>query len=623
MAHIFATDLQLTDTSTEILNSPIPKWNRTDNALPKENQKMTNMKNITSMTCLDLLHFTMMETQKSQHTRRDYGDAIKRLPNAYGRNRLEDIQMDLSDFQARFHRKAFDPSMFKTKAAYLAWRRKVIAAMKEFSGTSRPQSFDDGWSILQRRADAFVRTHLDFHTRSPLSLATLAAVARQDGISPHGFSREYITKKIVTLDSVKARSVRKGCMFIDRLRDEAPDLLGVLPPASIGSLPSTRRGKLPSPPDNFLIEMNTWITEYCAGEIDEITGDADGEKSDATRNNYRAAFKKYLGYAQRSGLLQNVTTLRAALRDDIALAVMREMIACNDPTLRLAERVQCQYLEDICRLSKSRGIEPGAILRALKTNKTLKSGKKQRAVMSPKSKKFCQWLLASRQNEMLYRSLHIRFHNRAIELMSRLSHEHVPDGWSEVRRLGTLAAMSAIWAWGVPLRVGNMCSLTLYGDKPQIFLPMGKTVNLRIVVAKEETKNDRGLNHRISPGRHRGIEIVEWYISTIRPLIPGAENSKFLFPAPGGSGKAIGTGVVGTWLGRKAAQEGIVITPHHFRHAAASLYIRQFPGAYDHVAQLLDDTPEVVHRYYSWIDEEAVLTDVQNNIMLISGFNNV
>mgnify|MGYP006101993361 CR=1 FL=1 len=102
MAHTFATDLQLTDTSTEILNSPIPKWNRTDNALPKENQKMTNMKNITSMTCLDLLHFTMMETQKSQHTRRDYGDAIKRLPNAYGRNRLEDIQMDLSDFQARF-----------------------------------------------------------------------------------------------------------------------------------------------------------------------------------------------------------------------------------------------------------------------------------------------------------------------------------------------------------------------------------------------------------------------------------------------------------------------------------------------------------------------------------------
>jgi hypothetical protein len=24
------------------------------------------------------------------------------------------------------------------------------------------------------------------------------------------------------------------------------------------------------------------------------------------------------------------------------------------------------------------------------------------------------------------------------------------------------------------------------------------------------------------------------------------------------------------------------------------------------------DTPEVVRRYYSWIDEEAVLTDVQN-----------
>ena len=570
---------------------------------------------------MDLLYFTLMESPKSRPTRKDYGDAIKRLPVLYDRNRLEDIPLDLVGFKSRFDRKAFDPAHFKSENAYLAWRRKVIAAMKEFLGVGRAPVFEDGWTDLQRRVDVVVRVHPDFHPNSALVLSGLVALARNKDIQPHTLSREMICQELPELHCQKAHSVRKACAFLDRLHDEATDLHDLLPAKKIGPLDTVRRSKLPPPPAVLMAQVDAWISDYCDGVIDEITGDVEGGSSLSTRYGYRAAFTKYLGYAQKSETLDGITALSAALSDSIALPVMREMITCSDPTLRLSERAQCQYLENIVRLAKNQGIVTPAISKALTTNRSLKSGKKQRRVMSPEAKKFCQWILASRRNEMLYRSLHIRFYNRAVELQETLRHTHVPRGHETMRQLGVLAAMSAIWAWAAPLRIENMCALSLYGPAPQVFLPKGKKTKIRIHISAEDTKNNRIINQSMSDEKHRGVEVVNWYVSTVRPTIPGAENSPFLFPTSGGSGKAISKNVARTWLSRHIGQEGLAMKPHWFRHAAASLYIRKFPGAYDHVAQLLDDTPEVVRRYYSWIDDEAVLTKVQQNILEISGFN--
>jgi len=66
------------------------------------NQKMTNMKDGTSKTFLDLLHFTMMESSKSQHTCRDYGDAIKKLPSEHGRKWLEDMPLHFGPRARRY-----------------------------------------------------------------------------------------------------------------------------------------------------------------------------------------------------------------------------------------------------------------------------------------------------------------------------------------------------------------------------------------------------------------------------------------------------------------------------------------------------------------------------------------
>lgn len=65
---------------------------------------------------------------------------------------------------------------------------------------------------------------------------------------------------------------------------------------------------------------------------------------------------------------------------------------------------------------------------------------------------------------------------------------------------------------------------------------------------------------------------------------------------------------------------GIAMNPHWFRHAVASLYIRKNPGGYDHIARLLGDTPATVRKHYAWIDDAAVLDQVQREILCMGGF---
>lgn len=240
--------------------------------------------------------------------------------------------------------------------------------------------------------------------------------------------------------------------------------------------------------------------------------------------------------------------------------------------------------------------------------------------MSLEARKFCAWLLDSRRNELLYRSLHLRFHTRYLDEVALLeAGGWVPRRRARLKQLGYLAAMTALWTWCAPLRIANMCSLRLYGNRPQIWLPSGSRKEVRLKLAASEMKNARAIDHRLLPGRHKAVETIAWYVEHVRPLHGDGDTSEYLFPAQK-SGGHVSANCVRNWLYTHAAAEGIKIKPHWFRHAAATLYIRKFPGAYDHVAQLLDDRPEAVRRYYSWVDDLAVMDDVQRNILEMSGF---
>jgi len=574
-------------------------------------------------TATDLAWFIHRESKWSRPTKADYVRSVKRLPDLMGRTRLEDVIIDLDDLEARFPLDGFDPAHFASQNAYRAWRRKIMASVKAFAGQARPRRYDDEWSALNLSVEVFTLDHPDFRVSAVRSLSAIAAAARKQGTVPRDLNNAAIARLSEDIPYKKHKEILKGVHLLNRLRDTATSLRPLLPPSHL-EIPDRTRGKLPAPPDHLAQELETWITSYCAGDIDEITEDVIEGKSSSAAYTYRAAGRKYLGFAGQLGLLAGIPNLALAFSDEIAKPTLRVMLKDRESPTSISLRSARSYLDNLLRLARSQGHEAPLIARALASNRELKSGQRDAHQMSSKAKRFCALLLADRRAEMKYRSLHLRMRALHDELASRAkSGERIPYLSDRLRQVASLAAMSAIWVWGPPLRIGNMCELRLYGDAPQIWLPSGKTKDIRITIELDEAKNKRAIHQRIAPGRHRAIETIEWYVNEIRPGLPGAGESIWMFPATHAATKPILTSTVRNWVERYSGEVGLPMKPHLFRHAAASLYIRSHPGAYDHVAQLLDDTPQVVRRFYAWIDDMAVMDEVQSHVLQHAGFDGV
>lgn len=463
--------------------------------------------------------------------------------------------------------------------------------------------------------------HPDLRIHSALKLAGIAASSRTQGVAPRDLNSAVLAR---LCDSVPARthkSLCAGAMFINDLQNVAPSLRTLLPASRLELPDRATRTKLPAPPPHLMRELDTWISALCAAEIDEITGDVIDGKSQATAEVYRSAGKKYLGFAASLELLEDVQTLAASLQDDIAKKTLLLMLTDRENPSSISLRSARSYLDNLLRLARSQGHDAPVIARALASNRELKTGRKAGRQMSPKAKKFCAGLVGNRCAQMRYHSFHLRMRKLYDEMVSKsAAGDRIPFLADRLRHVATLAAMSAIWTWGPPLRVENMCALRLYGDAPQIWLPANKGQDIKITIEPQKTKNKRAIHQRIRHGRHQAVETIEWYVTEIRPTILGESDPIWMFPSKQTMGQPVGTGSVRDWLDKYSAEIGLPMKPHWFRHAAASLYIKSHHGAYDHVAQLLDDSPQVVRRYYAWIDEMAVLDEVQSNILRNAGF---
>lgn len=574
------------------------------------------------ITATDLAWFVQNESSWSQPTKSDYVRAVRRLPILMGRTRLEDVIIDLPDLKERFPLDGFDPSHFASQDAYKAWRRKTMAAASAFLGHARPISRNDAWAKLNRSIEMFTREHPDFHAKNVLKLASLTAVARRDKIDPQQLDSAYVSKICQVAPNVSYKEVRNGVELLNRLREAAPPLRQMLPAEPLEVPEKATKIKSEVLPEHLEQELEAWIQNFCAGDIDEITEDEIDGKSQSTVYTYRAAGRKYLATAVSLGLLHDVPNLAAALDTEIAKQVLRTLLTDRERANSVQLRTLRSYMANLLRLARSQGNDAKVIERALNSNRELRQGRKQAQQMSPKAKEFCIRLLANRAAEMTYRSLHLRFRGRFDTLVAmHNAGERVPYHEERLFQVAALAAMSAIWIWGAPLRVANMCQLKLYGNTPQIWLPHGKTKDVHIILASQETKNNRDIRQRLRPGRHRAIETIDWYVNEIRPKILKDADSIWMFPSMKAPDRALGTNSARNWLHRHSAEIGLPMKPHWFRHAAASLYIREHAGAYDHVAQLLDDTPQVVRKFYAWIDEMAVLDEVQANILEHAGFD--
>ena len=130
-----------------------------------------------------------------------------------------------------------------------------------------------------------------------------------------------------------------------------------------------------------------------------------------------------------------------------------------------------------------------------------------------------------------------------------------------------------------PVRLANLCILELGRHLPETFNQLGE---IHICLAEEEVKNGRPM---LLPISRSARTLLNEYVSDFRPLVAAADD-KSLFVAVGGKRKTAGSirdGII------KAIKRriGVHMTPHQFRHLAGELILRDNPGAYPLVQQLL------------------------------------
>lgn len=574
----------------------------------------------------DVLEHVLHQAPLQEVTRKDYASSVRRLPRVINVNRLTDIPADFEDVKARLYRLRYEPDLFKSASAFKAWRRKVIAALKQYLGmidAERAQRNEiDGWTRLEAEASALIADGgLNVHVNALLPLKLLMKLGRSDDREPWRIDDTFIEACSRKLGSRERSKLHRSVALLARLQIEAPSLQSLLPTHALSDQLILEKFSQPAVRADLMDECEGWLLRHKSGSIDPIENASTDGVSTNTITGYRSAFKSYLRNAETLGLLDDVNSLADALQDRLARQVMREMLHGATNSTSLSPRTALQYLENIARLAKLEDIETAAIVDALKRNTTLKKGRIARRTMSPDAVRFCKTLLHNRDVELRFRSMHVRLYNRALVLMQeRSAGRFMKQNGQQVIQVGSLAAMSAIWLWGTPLRISNMKKLRLHGEAPQLLMPHTKKGDALIRIEAKDTKNKKDIKQDIKPGRSQAIKVLEWYISEVRPLIPGADRSKFLFPSSKNSTKSISDTAIRNWMANHILDQGIQMNPHNFRHGIASLYLRSFPGAYDHVAYLLDDGPETIRQNYAWIDKEAIMKQVQKNILEMAGF---
>ena len=556
-------------------------------------------------------------------TRRDYGYAIKKCPEIYSCNSLAGIMIDLDDFEKRFPLHGFNPSMpFHSEGAYQAWRKKVLAALKVYLGLAQSRkkllAVSDDWTTLVEASIAEIQKR-GISPQRIIPLKILAMECRDIDTQPLDLNIEHLSRISARLKAGRLKSFRQAIPLISKLCAESEAIKGMVPNAVLfESFKNIAAVQLPT---HLTGEVAEWVNEHCRGDYDVINDETGNARSGNTHLVYMASFKAYLGSAMSLDLLDDVESLKDALKPSIFRAVLRIWFQPQSSVRSISNQTANQYVRTLKMFAENNEVNTQDIKNLMKSTRQLKDGKKISLSMSRKARAFCAWLLSNRNAQIAFLSMHISFYNRSKALIEVSKYRRLTDReQDELRQTGTLAAMISIWLWFAPLRIDNMVNITIFGKRSWLFMPDTQRDRALLLLPQEVTKNKKSIRKKLGRDKSRSLEILEWYIREIRSRHPDAETSPYLFPGYGAGGKPVTSGSVRVWLKKYCRSIAFYpLSPHWFRHGVASIFLQSNPGAYTHVSRLLDDAPATVRDYYGFIDDERLVDEAQQEWLKIAG----
>ena len=145
--------------------------------------------------------------------------------------------------------------------------------------------------------------------------------------------------------------------------------------------------------------------------------------------------------------------------------------------------------------------------------------------------------------------------------------------------LAQIATAIAILCFA-PIRLGNLIQIRL---EENLIKPGSLDGPYWLVFPHYDVKNWVQLNFKLVP---RVCDIIDEYIHDFRPILLRGSNATWLFPGETGGVKTSKT-LSGQITDRIEKATGLRMTAHQFRHVAAAIYLKEHPGQYEIVRQLL------------------------------------
>ena len=584
---------------------------------------MSFQKPITAMTLKDV------QTWALKTGNDDYARAVGRYPHLTDSYNLSQIPADQVLIKQKLPLDGFNPSLSKSENAYKATRRKIIAAVKGATGemiaAKERRSRVDDWAKLLSALEPLAVTQGPRKSKAKqilVPIQKLADVARIKNVKPRDVSQDWLDSTSQIFAPNEWSTLQRALRTLNRMRVDEK-VCCFLPKDPFPAPKPRRQENLHLLPSHIANEINEWVHNASLREFDPVEEEYVDTVSKSSVDFKLAAMRKFISTLIRSGELSQDTNkgLRDLMTPEQATVVVRYWSRHEGQKSHISARTAYDYLRAIYTILARNGLDPNSMKNHLKANKFLRGGKKASNDMSPKNRKFCEQMLASPQQTMKFLSMHVQLRNRAKELLDettkdgrKLSNNEV----TQVRQIGTVAAICALETRGAPIRIESALELVFRGPGKTFHLPVGKTKHATIDLGSEHTKNDVEIWAPIQPNNLNGLEVILWYLEKIRPLFPNHEESTHLFPGTQ-SGGALKYRTFLAWFKRDTRAAGLPMTPHQFRHGLASLLLQHNPGRWDLLERLLDDTPATVRRNYAWVNERAKRTEVQKFILDLSG----
>jgi integrase len=169
-----------------------------------------------------------------------------------------------------------------------------------------------------------------------------------------------------------------------------------------------------------------------------------------------------------------------------------------------------------------------------------------------------------------------------VDLPSRLmrdAREKLPYAQIKAALTAQIAVAIAILSFA-PIRLGNLVAIRI---DENLIKPGGPSSPFWLTFPYYDVKNRVRLDFTFDDDV---TSLIEEYIHRYRPHLMRGTNSDYLFPGVSGKPKTANM-FSGQITDRVEDATGLRLTVHQFRHAAAAIYLRHNPGAYEVVKRLL------------------------------------